>query len=252
MSFNLEVGAMRSKIVSLLAVTFSLGFAQAASAADMPTKGPIARAPVAAVYNWTGCYLGVAGGGNWGRSRHDNSVGPITDTFNLSGGIIGGTLGCNYQVDPVWLVGIETDFSWTNKKGSTFDIPPGNTTFLSETSEKWLGTVRGRLGGVFGAMHSELFYLTGGLAYARADITVSPPGLASASESKTRTGWTVGAGWEHKFTQNLSGKLEYLYVDLGNTAYFNPPPAGPFLDRAGGVRLTDHIVRVGLNWQFWP
>ena len=54
-----------------------------------------------------------------------------------------------------------------------------------------------------------------------------------------------------KFTRNLSGKIEYLYVDLGDTAYFNPPPAG-FADRAGGVRLTDHIVRAGLNWQFWP
>jgi hypothetical protein len=37
----MEVGAMRSKIVSLLAVAFSLGFAQAASAADMPVKAPI-------------------------------------------------------------------------------------------------------------------------------------------------------------------------------------------------------------------
>jgi hypothetical protein len=42
---------MRSKIVSLLAVTFSLGFAQAASAADMPTKAPIVRAPVAVPSN---------------------------------------------------------------------------------------------------------------------------------------------------------------------------------------------------------
>jgi hypothetical protein len=38
---GMEVGAMRSKIVSLLAVAFSLGFAQAASAADMPVKAPI-------------------------------------------------------------------------------------------------------------------------------------------------------------------------------------------------------------------
>jgi hypothetical protein len=43
--FNMEVGAMRSKTVSLLAVAFSLGFAQAASAADMPTKAPIVSAP---------------------------------------------------------------------------------------------------------------------------------------------------------------------------------------------------------------
>ena len=54
---------MRSKIVSLLAVAFSLGFAQAASAADMPTKAPIERAPVAVPYTWTGFYLGGHLGG---------------------------------------------------------------------------------------------------------------------------------------------------------------------------------------------
>lgn len=216
----------------------------------MPVKAPAYEAPVVVMYNWTGCYLGVAGGGNWGRSRHDNSTGPITNNFNLSGGIIGGTLGCNYQFDPMWMAGLETDFSWSGKKGSAVDIPPFNTAFSSETSEKWLGTVRGRLGAIFGPTHAELLYVTGGFAYARADITVTGPGV-SASESKTRTGWTIGAGWEHKFTQAISAKIEYLYVDLGNTAYFNPPPTG-FSDRAGGVRLYDHIVRVGLNWQFWP
>jgi outer membrane immunogenic protein len=241
---------VRTKLAFAIAAAMGLGGVQVATAADMPVKAR-AIAPVPVVYNWTGCYVGVAGGGNWGRSRHDNSAGPITDTFNLSGGIIGGELGCNYQFDRTWLIGIETDLSWTNKRGSVNDIPPFDTTFISETREKWLGTTRARLGGTFGAMNAELLYVTGGFAYARADITVTGAGV-SASESKTRTGWTAGAGWEHKFTQNLSGKIEYLYVDLGNAAYFNPPPAGPFVDRAGGVRLTDHIVRVGLNWQFWP
>src|SRR3972149_2021826 len=112
---------MRRLIVGLLGLTaLSVG---TASAADLPAKAPIYKAPVAVAYNWTGCYLGVAGGGNWGRSRHENSAGPITDSFNLSGGIIGGTLGCNYQFDRTWLVGLETDFSWTNKRGSSVDIP---------------------------------------------------------------------------------------------------------------------------------
>lgn len=234
---------MRTQVACLLGAAISLGTLQAASGADLPVKAPIMAPPV----SWTGCYIGVAGGGAWGRSRHDNSAGPITDDFNLSGGIIGGTLGCNYQFDPIWVVGLETDFSWTNKKGSAGDIPPFNTAFSSETKEKWLGTVRGRLGGTWG---NELLYVTGGFAYASAEITVTGPG-AEASESKTRTGWTVGGGWEHRFTPNLSAKIEYLYVDLGDTAYFNPPPTG-FADRAGGVRLTDHIVRVGLNWKFWP
>jgi hypothetical protein len=41
-------------------------------------------------------------------------------------------------------------------------------------------------------------------------------------------------------------KAEYLYVDLQNTSYFNPPPAG-FTNRTGGVPLTEQIFRIGLN-----
>jgi outer membrane immunogenic protein len=51
---------MRSKIVSLIVAAFSLGVVQAASAADMPTKAPMA--PVVAAINWTGFYVGVNGG----------------------------------------------------------------------------------------------------------------------------------------------------------------------------------------------
>jgi hypothetical protein len=43
--------------------------------------------------------------------------------------------------------------------------------------------------------------------------------------------------------------VEYLYVDLGNASFFNPPPGG-FFNRAGGVHLHEHIVRIGLNHKF--
>jgi len=55
--------------------------------------------------SWTGFYIGVSGGGAWGRSRHTNSAGDLTPTFNVSGGIIGGTVGYNYQVNN-WVLGL--------------------------------------------------------------------------------------------------------------------------------------------------
>src|SRR5690349_2198485 len=69
----------------------------------------------------SGCYIGIEGGGNWGRTRnHDITapfVGvPVTNPFDLSGGLAGGTIGCNYQIAK-WVIGIEDDFSWTNKDG---------------------------------------------------------------------------------------------------------------------------------------
>jgi hypothetical protein len=43
-----------------------------AMAADLPVKAPIYETPaVAPVYNWTGFYVGVNGGGSWGRSNPD-------------------------------------------------------------------------------------------------------------------------------------------------------------------------------------
>jgi outer membrane immunogenic protein len=236
---------MRHGSAVLLASALSLSAVQVASTADIPVKAPRAPAAVVAA-SWTGCYIGVSGGGTWGRSRHDNesTPGTITGNFNVSGGIVGGTAGCNYQ-NSAWVVGVETDFSWTNKKGSATDLAPFNTAFVSETKEHWLGTVRGRVGHAWG---DNFAYVTGGFAYGRVEIAVTGP-TTFASEAKNRTGWTAGAGFEHMFTPHVTGKVEYLYVDLGNNPYFNPAPAG-FSDRAGGVRLYDHIVRAGLNWKF--
>ena len=66
------------------------------------------------------------------------------------------------------------------------------------------------------------------------------------SDSKTRVGWTVGAGIEKKFSPNWSAKLEYLYLDFGTQTFLS----GTGLDT--DVHLRDHIVRLGLNYQFNP
>jgi outer membrane immunogenic protein len=82
------------------------------------------------VYSWAGCYVGIAGGGNWGGSQvfyegqHSPFVGSAeANTINLSGGLFGGTVGCGYQVGS-WVLGIENDISWTNKSGTGPTIFP--------------------------------------------------------------------------------------------------------------------------------
>src|SRR5438105_522634 len=95
-----------------------------AQAADLPVKARPMAPVVAPIFNWTGCYIGIEGGGAWGRSKHTNSAGDITPEFDLSGGLVGGTLGCNYQFAPTWVIGVEGDLSWSGKRGSTSDIPP--------------------------------------------------------------------------------------------------------------------------------
>ena len=94
-----------------------------------------------------------------------------------------------------------------------------------------------------------LFYVTGGAALANVKIIATEPPGGIASQSKDALGWTAGIGVEAARIYSFSVKAEYLFADFGNPAFFNPPPAG-INNRAGGVRLYDHILRIGLNHPF--
>jgi outer membrane immunogenic protein len=205
-----------------------------------------------------GCYVGVAGGGNGGRSdqvaRSSVNAGlPITGGFDLSGGVVGGTVGCNYQVHN-FVIGIEDDYSWTNKRGSASDLPPFNPVVVSSTRENWIDTLRGRAGF---AWDRFFLYGTGGVAWAGTEVNVVNAAIpVSVTDSQTRTGWVVGVGGEWAAWTGpwgaLTFKLEYLHADFGTGQYINPPvvsvPAFNIVTR--DVRLTDDMVRAGLNLKF--
>src|ERR1700744_3155872 len=69
-----------------------------ARAADMAVKAPPAPIP-AAVYNWTGLYVGVNGGWGWGQQDPLNLISNRFDrsSFNINGGLVGGTIGAQIQ-----------------------------------------------------------------------------------------------------------------------------------------------------------
>ena len=129
---------MRSKIVSLLAVAFSLGVVQTASAADMPVKAPIVKASVAAPFSWTGCYVGAQAGYKFGNTTPYDPINQInwTNNFNFNGAVLGGGAGCNYQTGN-WVFGVEGDWSWTSVKGVTSDLE-NPAQYNTELDEKWL------------------------------------------------------------------------------------------------------------------
>jgi outer membrane immunogenic protein len=132
-----------------------------AVAADLSRRAPVyTRAPaIAPCYNWTGVYIGVNGGGGWGASRFDFSrLGTTTGDFNTSGGLVGGTIGFNWQTSNL-VFGVEGDGDWANIQGSSA-CPIA--TFTCGASDSWLATARARLGMVD---NQWLFYLTGGDAF---------------------------------------------------------------------------------------
>ena len=74
------------------------------------------------------------------------------------------------------------------------------------------------------------------------------------SSSSTNVGYTVGAGVEGVIGGNWTAKLEYLYVDLGKMSgsFLTTIPAlgGGFLTSNYSSRITDNVLRVGVNYKF--
>ena len=59
-----------------------------------------------------------------------------------------------------------------------------------------------------------LAYLRGGYTNARVETNVTN-GSTQLSDNGNRNGWSIGAGIERLILQNISGRLEYRYSDLG-------------------------------------
>jgi outer membrane immunogenic protein len=195
----------------------------------MPVKAPVYEAP----YNWTGFYVGINGGGGWGHSTWSSAAG--SNGFNPSGGLVGGTIGYNYQMGQT-VFGLEGDVDWSDLRGSTSGgICLGAS---CETRNQWLATTRGRVGYSFGRV---LPYLTGGAAFG--DIKATAAGIGS--QTTTRAGWTLGGGAEFAIAGPWSAKVEYLYVDLGK-ASCGVAACGAATD----VSFTSNLVRAGINYRF--
>ncbi|WP_314961632.1 porin family protein [Bradyrhizobium cosmicum] len=219
----------------LLASACLFALAAPASAADLAAR-PYTKAPVAvaSVYNWTGFYLGIVGGGAWENSSTDPK---------MKGGFVGGTAGYNWQTGNV-VFGVEADGAWADVSASaTAPVLIGGALVPVTTSSRTdaMGTVRGRIGY---AVNQVLFYGTGGYAWIDNKISVSALGV-TVSDTKWHSGWTVGAGVEAFFAPQWSVKGEYLYRSLGGETYFSglgtPVNTGT---------LNLHTVQVGVNYHF--
>jgi outer membrane immunogenic protein len=234
--------------IATLCAVWSAFAANYALAADLPPapapQAPTAYIPIAApLYNWTGIYVGINGGWGFGRASWALPVANSgVDTDN--GGIVGGTLGGNFQTGNL-VFGVEGDWDYSainTGTSTTICIAGGNC----QTGNTWLSTIRGRAGY---AADRVLFYLTAGGVFGNMQTTIN-----GATTTRTQTGWTAGLGVEYAFAQNWSVKLEYLYADLGDGAA-NCATAACLAANGGNpvnatVSLTDNLVRLGVNYKF--
>lgn len=213
------------RIAALLAGAAFSAAATSAMAAD-------AVYDFAPVYDWTGAYIGAHVGYGW--ADVDRSSTALANSYNANGFLAGVHFGYNHQIDQ-FVVGIEGDIEWANLNGD--DNGVGGT--VDETDFNWTGSIRARLGYAFDRL---LVYGTGGIAFA--GIDQNNAGGVPASIQKTYTGWTIGAGAEYAFADNLTTRIEYRYSDFGKEDF---APAGlvPFSND-----ITSHSVRLGISYKF--
>jgi outer membrane immunogenic protein len=190
----------------------------------------------------------------------------------------GGQAGYNTRFGGL-VVGLEGDLSYADLESSSsrsnFEFGSGFgfgpiTTKLDQQID-WLATLRGRIG--FVPTENLLIYGTAGVVLASVDTSLTydnesrfifSAGLVgstvvclpnrvcfSGSEDDTRTGWTVGGGFEYALSDKWSFKTDYKFVDLGSQdvkATGTAASSDNSLNTSVDTEL--HIVNLGLNFHF--
>jgi outer membrane immunogenic protein len=222
-----------------------------AMAADLAAR-PYTKAPpiIAAVYDWSGFYVG--GNGGWGTSRKcwDYSgtaaarlgVNTAEGCHDASGATAGGQIGYNWQASS-WVFGIEAQGNWADFKGSNVSQTFG--TFTNQSKIEAFGLFTGRIGW---AWNNALLYAKGGAAVVSDKYSYYPTanGVTTGTASETRWGATVGAGFEYGFTPNWSFAVEYDHIFLGSKDITFTSPATT-VDR---IKQDADIVTARINYRW--
>jgi outer membrane immunogenic protein len=188
--------------VSVLAISSA-----SALAADLPartyTKAP---AYVAAIYDWSGPYIGGnAGYGSSRDCRTNLTFATNLGCYNATGAIAGGQLGYCLQ-SGTWVYGVEAQGDWADLNGNAQNIANPLNRIRSQTDA--FGLFTGQVGY---AWDNALLYVKGGAAVTdrKYDFIVNASGLTAASSGfVSQWGGTVGTGVEYGFARNWSAALE--------------------------------------------
>jgi outer membrane immunogenic protein len=249
--------AMKKILLSTVALV-ALGVTAPASAADLAAR-PYAKAPapmMAAIYDWSGFYIGLNGGGGsahkcWDFVTPASTFVGAEGCHNATGGTVGGQLGYRWQASN-WVFGLEAQGNWANFTGNNGNLLAGGVfgTGLTDASKvNAFGLFTGQVGY---AWNSALFYVKGGAAVTNDSYRTYfavVPGVTTDSVSETRWGGTIGAGLEFGFAPNWSVGLEYDHMFMGTRNLTAVTPGGVFsaTDRISqGVDIG--TVRLNYRW----
>jgi outer membrane immunogenic protein len=229
----------------ILFTTVSLGALALASQASAADLAVYRKAPPAtpAVYDWSGFYIGGFGGYAFGNQNLNNALGAagfanFTANWETHGAFGGGEIGYNWQSGDL-VFGLEADGAATAIRGNdNFALGSNDANQLN-----WVGSVRAR-GGI--TVDRLMLFFTGGWAFGDIEHTNTNPGVGVDKFTSYRSGLTAGGGMAYAITNNLIGKVEYRYYDLGT--YQRLAPTNGALPYS--VANTYSTVLLGLDYKF--
>jgi len=217
---------MKRLVIALTAVAAFSAPALAADIAARPYKAPV---PVAAVANWTGCWISGGGGYGIARTNRDsrdvvapNAINVLNNTSGSDGWLITGGAGCDYQFYSRWVVGGFVDGTWSNLNGDhAWRVFGPGEAFVGQSKLDWSWSAGGRIGYLVNP--SFLTYFNAG--YTQAHVAsynlqniVAPFGPTGLQvPGQTFDGVFVGSGFEYQldFLPGLFVKSE------GRASWYN-------------------------------
>lgn len=226
--------ALRTILAASVLTLAGLSASHAADAIVSQDPSPIAMPS----FSWSSAYVGGQIGYAWGKSDFSNDAGNARLKPN---GFLGGVYaGYNFALNNNVVLGIDGDVTYNDLSEKVDIIDADNFTVGEfENKVRWSGAVRARAGY---AVDRFLPYIAGGVAFAN----VKSAGNLydrNFSESKTLTGWTLGAGVDYAATDNLIVRLEYRYTDYGHKDFSYD--GAVFRDK-----LKTNDIRLGVAYKF--
>ena len=235
----------------------ALGMVSPASAADLAARPYTKAAPMmVAMYDWSGFYVGINGGGGSSHKCWDNTVflGVATvpsaaeGCHNATGGTVGGQIGYRWQASS-WVFGVEAQGNWADFTGSNQSLQLLGVTSNRSTIDG-LGLFTGQVGY---SWNNALLYVKGGAAVTHDKYQGFVTGGANVvldNASETRWGGVVGAGLEYGFAPNWSVGVEYDHLFMGTSNVGFTTVILPFADRTDSIGQSVDMgtVRVNYRW----
>ena len=144
------------------------------------------------------------------------------------------------------VVGVEADIQAADVQGTFHGTTDNGLVGFARQDLEWFGTVRGRLGWAFD--HRGLG--TSGFAYGRVEDSTFGTALGESISMRSddnRTGYVVGGGIEYAVGGNLSLKVEYQFINLGDESLFGVFTSSGVTATSSPIDASFHTVRAGLN-----